>query len=399
MSEITVIDSVMGSGKTSWAIQRMNESTDENFLYVTPFLDETERIRSSVNKKDIILPRNLGEGKSANLIDLFKAQGDVATTHELFKRMTKECLETISAGKYTLILDETLDAIQPYFPVKKDDITFLHDREAITIGEDNYLQWNGRDLTTAYDEIKTMSNNNCLFYVNDDVLMWRFPPEIFECFEKVYVMTYLFDGTIMKSYFDLYNIDYTKSCIKNDNGLYTLCNYHKSDNSVFKRNINIYQGRMNTKIRQKQTSFSSSWYNSPYNVNTVVPIIKNNLSNYFKHICKVDSQYKMWTVFKSAKEKLKGKGYTNEFVPCNCRATNEFQDRTALAYCVNLYLNPLIMQFFNKYGIKVDQDKYALSEMLQWIWRSNIRTGGNINLFIQSNRMRKLLIDWLNNEL
>ena len=43
----------------------------------------------------------------------------------------------------------------------------------------------------------------------------------------------------------------------------------------------------------------------------------------------------------------------------------------------------------------MDQDGYALSEMLQWIWRSAIRDGKEINLYIPSKRMRTLLTDWI----
>ena len=35
--KITVVDSVMGSGKTSWAIEYMNTHYDENILYITPY--------------------------------------------------------------------------------------------------------------------------------------------------------------------------------------------------------------------------------------------------------------------------------------------------------------------------------------------------------------------------
>ena len=39
---------------------------------------------------------------------------------------------------------------------------------------------------------------------------------------------------------------------------------------------------------------------------------------------------------------------------------------------------------------------FALSEMLQWIWRSRIRQGESINIYVPSKRMRNLLLDWLN---
>ena len=51
--------------------------------------------------------------------------------------------------------------------------------------------------------------------------------------------------------------------------------------------------------------------------------------------------------------------------------------------------------FYKKYGIEVDEEMYALSIMLQWIWRSAIREGQEINIYIPSSRMRTLLLDWM----
>ena len=62
-------------------------------------------------------------------------------------------------------------------------------------------------------------------------------------------------------------------------------------------------------------------------------------------------------------------------------------------------MHPAITQFFAQKGIKVDEDLYALSEMIQWIWRSQIRNGEKINIYIPSTRMRLLLKSWLDMEL
>ena len=50
---------------------------------------------------------------------------------------------------------------------------------------------------------------------------------------------------------------------------------------------------------------------------------------------------------------------------------------------------------FSRYGVSVDNDAFALAEMLQWIWRSAIRDDKSINIYIPSERMRNLLIGWL----
>ena len=46
-------------------------------------------------------------------------------------------------------------------------------------------------------------------------------------------------------------------------------------------------------------------------------------------------------------------------------------------------------------GVPVYEDIYALSQMVQWMWRSRIRSGEPIHAFIPSSRMRGLFKQWL----
>jgi hypothetical protein len=55
----------------------------------------------------------------------------------------------------------------------------------------------------------------------------------------------------------------------------------------------------------------------------------------------------------------------------------------------------VIKSYFEERGIAVNDDVYALSEMIQWIWRSGIRQGDPITVFVPSDRMRRLLRLWL----
>ena len=48
---VTIVDSIMGSGKTEWAIQYMIDNPEKRFIYITPFLDEIEkRIKEKLSK-------------------------------------------------------------------------------------------------------------------------------------------------------------------------------------------------------------------------------------------------------------------------------------------------------------------------------------------------------------
>ena len=103
----------------------------------------------------------------------------------------------------------------------------------------------------------------------------------------------------------------------------------------------------------------------------------------------------MWTTFKEFENTLLPKGLSNSFVAVNSRATNQYQDKSVCIYLANRFMKPVTKKFFSKHDVQVDEDKFALSELLQWLFRSRIRNGQPINVYIPSKRMRTLLIDYL----
>ena len=111
--------------------------------------------------------------------------------------------------------------------------------------------------------------------------------------------------------------------------------------------------------------------------------------------CNVRADELIWTTLKDYKRELSGKGYTKGFLSLNARATNKYQNTKAAAYLVNIYMNPFIKKFFSSKRISVNEDRYALSELLQWLWRTQIRKGKPITVYIPSKRMRTLLINWI----
>ena len=85
MAKIFVVDSIMGSGKTSAAINKMNSESDSNYIFITPYLDEVERIISSCTSKRFMQPEHKGSGKLENLHYLLGNKENIASTHALFQ--------------------------------------------------------------------------------------------------------------------------------------------------------------------------------------------------------------------------------------------------------------------------------------------------------------------------
>ena len=145
-------------------------------------------------------------------------------------------------------------------------------------------------------------------------------------------------------------------------------------------------------VGEDDFSLSMSWFDKE---SSDTSRLKNNLYNFFRYMCGAEAADRMWSTYRDAKSKIQGKGYTNGFIPFNKKATNEYRNRTAVAYCVNLYMNVGQKLFYQNNGVEVDEDAYALSIMVQWIWRSAIRDGQKIVLYVPSKRMRSLLTNWM----
>lgn len=397
MSKITVVDSIMGSGKTSTLINMINDDKEGKYIYITPYLKEVDRIKESCKSKKFVDPINKGKGKMDSFDKLIANERNIVATHSLFKGVSEEVMELLRLGEYTLVLDEVMDVVGTY-EIKKDDLSILINEKLIHIDADGLITWNQDklDFDSKYNEIKLMCLNKSLFMVNNVILIWTFPVEVFKAFKKAYILTYLFDGQIQKYYYDLFNVEYEyKSAEYNaDTSKYQLCDYrYRDDLTNIKDLITIvdHDDKIN-RVGDGQFALSKTWYSKN---ELLIEVLRKNINNYFRNKVKSKNKHNMWCTFKDYKSKLNNPKYSKGFVSLGARATNEYIDKTTLAYCANIFLNPIEEHFFDKRGISVDADTYALSEMLQWIWRSQIRRGDPITIYIPSERMRELLLDWL----
>lgn len=447
-----MIDAPCGEGKTSWAIQYINDNKDENYVYCTPFLDEITRIRKECdsNYRRFVEPTYNNGTKIDNFNRLLAECSDIAVTHTTFLNSTAETLEFIRSGDYTLIVDEVLDVVEsfnkiqsvedmPRQKVTKDDVEFLLEHQIIQIQNDYRVIWNDREYgeRLKFAEVERLAKLGRLYCVNNNFLVTVFPSEIFKCFKNVYILTYMFGGSTFKYYLDLFNIQYELKSVQTEaNGKRSIAQYSREYDSIFrgkcKNLITICDNaRMNA---YRRGTLTKTWYcNSKRDK---LSSLKNNMNNFFNRYLKNASASNgdiMWTCFKGYEDKLKGQGYTyaraltrderklpkNElddlkqklscFVSCNARATNKFGERWALAYCIDMRFHPMIRQFFmasneerKKNGfnpINPDEDLYSLSFLIQWVFRSRIRNNQPIAIYIPSKRMRELFIAWLDDKI
>lgn len=392
--KINIVDAICGSGKTSAAINFINNSPDDiRFLYITPYLSEVERIINACPDKHFKQPDVYGS-KLEGIKFLFNKGCNIVSTHSLFKLFDLETIDIIKTYGYTLIMDEVSDVVAP-LEISKSDLKLILDNY-VSITENNMLKWTDSEYKGKLAIYKRYCELEAVCIYDGVALLWMLPVKTFTAFNEIYVLTYMFDCQVQRSYYDFYNLEYNYINIKGD----SVDNYEFTNKPVenvgtdFSKLIHIVDSKSLNQIGELEAALSKSWY-LRNKKNTCMVQLKNNIYNFFKHIAKTPSSKNLWTTFVEYKSQLKGSGYSKGFLSCNARAINEYRDCVSVAYTINKYFNPYVKKYFLLNGIRVEEDQYALSELIQWIFRSALRDGKEITLYIPSRRMRTLLEDWI----
>ena len=395
---VNVVDSIMGSGKTTAMINSINNANKEQkFMFITPYLSEVDRIKEKCADRNFKSPVAMEGSKINGIKHLLNNKDNIISTHALFHLFDDEVFELIRNNEYILILDEVTDVVEPYNITKDDIDDILNISKYAHIDENHFIVWDKPDYTGRFSDLKRLCDIGSVVEYNNNVVIWLFPIKSFESFKEVFILTYLFEGQIQKWYYDFHGVDYRWFYATYENDKYKI--KRRTDDYqpqiIDKNLIQICDNQKINHIGDPETALSVTWYQKAMK-NSLLKDLKNNTTNWFINIAKSKSQDTLWTTYKDFKLKIQGKGYTKSYISMNMRASNDYKDRTVLAYLCNRYVNPVTANFFVSNEIPIDQDMYALSEMLQWIWRSAIRDGKPIKIYIPSKRMRNLLINWLN---
>lgn len=434
MTKVIIKDQLMGTGKSSKMIEEINnDDIDQRYIVVTPFLKECHRYAGTLideSSGDYKKPLKddkgaiiyTGEGCSASgrkfkhpqsgylnkvqHIEQLVEQGeDIVTTHTALKLFTPSTKEAIENAGYKLIIDEELECLKPV-KIKAMRRNILLNSGSVYIDEQGLLRWSDDPRYTPKEEddiddlgtgaswemqIKNMCDNGSLILVEDEkgernLFMWEYPIEFIKSFDEIIVLTYMFEGSIFSRYLDFYNIDYTiEKGIQLPSNPYDLIQVIDND-------------KMN-KVGTTEWALSATKQRSITKDSATAKDLRRNLENYFNNNTygKTPTEERLWTCLNEAKKSLSGRGYTKRHISWNTKAVNDYIDTSKLAYIYNPSMMPEQYKYLYNRGedYSPSKERYALTEMLQWIYRSRIREDKPIKLYVPSSRMRGLLEDWM----
>jgi len=249
-----VIDDFMGKGKTSFAIQFINEHPDFSYIYCTPFLDEVDRIKDSCPEANFAAPTYFNGRKIDDFNALIMDGRNIVVTHATFTNATDDTVEYLKGSNYILIMDETLTTLENFNDVCSDitqmvnrkDIKMLMDKGIIKVDDYGYVSWNGESyIGGKYSDVERLAKNGTLLFLDGTMLVWQFPAQIFTLFRKVFVLTYCFDGSILKPYFQYHGLTWVKKSVSLIDGKYKLVDYYVDKEMLarYKELITIYDNK------------------------------------------------------------------------------------------------------------------------------------------------------------
>ena len=398
MSKIRVVDACMGRGKTSAAAAYMSSCKgSKRFLYITPFLDEVDRICSMC---DFTQPGSDRSTKLSELKALMHQRKNIASTHALFYLLDDEALNLIRENEYCIIIDESIDTVHRE-NITTRDFEMMQDN-LISVDEDGKVEWIDDSYEGKFSDYKLMAQSGSL-YVRDHALLSVMNPEFLDSFSEVIMMTYMFDGQYQKAYLEYFGFEYQMCGVMVDDSDEDNIKFFFTEEpdsppaKDYHSLISVVDDDRLNSIGDNYFALSKSWFDRRGKDCAEIKKLRSNLNTFFRRRCGAKVRDTLWTCFKGHYEKLipKDGRFRSGFVSLTSRATNKYKDRTNVAYIANRFIDPNVLKFFMDKGIEIDCDHFALSEMLQFIWRSAIRDDMPITVYIPSKRMRDLFIKWI----
>jgi hypothetical protein len=446
-----IVDSPMGIGKSSALMTyiRFNVSYLEDdyveSLKRTGIFNDLEHKRfiifvATIKERDERFLRELKAKRpeqppyNQSILELIRNGENIVTTQSLLSFFNEETIKAFrkSPYPYTAYFDE----IPPLFrevvgsKQKKDSFgaiarfgisdVLLMQKDGIVTRKGERLVYNRNSeydrqssAHKVFDAIKNLSRSCDLYPYGDKQgkftsIIAFMKRELFTCFDQCWFFSYLTKDSMLARYcamndiaMEYYHVE--KGFIKHNPGGGYQANYPRG----IERLVILDDERFNP-----DESLSKEWFKAARNGKNEKGLKK--LQSCFRSAYTfmkqkgVRSNTFLFTTFTAYQDLLEGDGRhyptLKRFLPCNAKATNDYSDCTGVAYLCNRFFDVNCANFLaqkaketNYPDLKFDNDNYALSELLQFIWRSNVRMADSdkpVYVWVPNKRMRKLLQDF-----
>ena len=402
-NHISIIDAPCGSGKTTAMIDGF--MPEKKYLVVVPYLSEADRIISSSKLVPFQQPSDEAahSTKSESIEALLLEGANIATTHNLYSSIVHMVRQGL-LDDYHIIIDEVPDVCEQVRDKNPRSINEFYLKNGyITVDGDGLVRatqkWDDlhQEVADTLDtKIYHYAKSGCLYLLKSSLFIWAIPLDLMTAGQSVTIMTYMAQGSMLMAYLKKFNIP---------------CEIIKDKPAEV-----AFKGMAREQITVKSIAslerMSLSWSGQTSSVGATkrhrkVSTALKNLRG--RDLVGIDQQHIMLTCVKSlwfqrgdsACRRPRPAGFSKDSKLFQChwlanttRGTNQYSHCSHLIYLYDKHLHSFIKAWLGM-DSSAQNDAYALAELVQWVWRSRIRKGEPITLYLPSERMRRLFLNWL----
>jgi hypothetical protein len=248
---------------------------------------------------------------------------------------------------------------------------------------------------TLDSRILRSAETGCLYLLDGKLFMWAMPSVLLCAGKSLTILTYKAEGSLLVPYLNRLSMPHIIEQDKYREEAFR----EQAVQLLNLENIPAFVGKKN-KPNLSYTAQATGMKNKRY-----YTIIRNSLKNLSgRDLKEVDKNNILITCIKDAWFDKSGKAgvFAKEsklFEKTNwcantTRGTNKYDHCSHLIYLYDQNINPIVGRWLNDNSTAFN-NAYALTELIQWVWRSRIRKGEPITLYLPAPRMRGILIDWL----
>jgi hypothetical protein len=413
---ININDYPCGSGKTTNMIEGFKE--DRKYLVILPLLTEVDRVISQSKEVVFVQPHandNDQGTKSSSLQGQLLLGQNIATTHSMYERLVRPIRDGL-LDDYDIIIDEVPEVVKMVTSKSKRSIQEFYvdagymDVDAATgLVRPTTKWWQNRDEVsdTLSPKILNFAETGCLYLQDGKMFIWALPRSILTAGRSVTVMTYKSEGSMLLAYLRKLGLPYE---VSNDNQL------EEDFRAKAAKLITIEDipalSKTNFSHTGQEKGMSSPSYAAKVaqslknlkerklvgvDINNILLTSKKDAWIKAANDNKLHDEDEDDTQTKNLKPGVFAKGSRMKdvnWIANTTRGTNDYMHCSHLIYLYDQNINPVLARWLGD-SSQDFKDAYALSELIQWVWRSRIRKGEPITLYLPSPRMRRLFEEWL----
>ena len=410
---IKIIDKPCGSGKTTAMINNFNNN--EKYLVIVPLLSEVDRIVESSKEVEFVQPEETDtkEGtKCASLKEHILNGRNVVSTHQLYEYLVPLAKAGL-LNDYHIIIDEVPNVVKEKRKKSQTSIQNFYVKTGYMIVDESSglvkptQKWiDTKDVVsdTLSLDILLSAMTDCLYLQDNKVFLRVMPRCLLEVGLSFTVMTYKAEGSMFVAYLRKLGIPFIVDC--NDelekefrlqaSNLITVEDISSiSKSSDPEINLSFRGQTKSMKNKKACATITHSLKNlrgRKLNGIAASQILLTCMKDAWKKKAANDNEYKPGVFAKNSRL------WNANWIPNTTKGTNDYAHCSHLIYLYDQYPNPYITRWLGDSSTQF-KEAYALSELIQWVWRSRVRKGEPITVYMASTRMRVLFENWLNLEL